>query len=160
MSISALPTPPLPHPLPPNQSGWWTVSRGRETRINHYILMSNSHFPNIFFSVQFHQNVTCYKTTLDLFIDYHSLLCTCSLQGHRQRGGGGGDGDMNPPPRFKVGGWWVQSSPQVLVTKKKKSLEIETENEISTFLALIIWKASSFKIVWFNNFYIKYILCF
>ena len=47
--------------------------------------------------------------------------------------------------------------PQVLVTRrKKKSLKIETENEISTFLALIICKVSSFKIVWSNNFYIKY----
>ena len=40
------------------------------------------------------------------------------------------------------GGWFVQSSPEVLVTKK-----IETENEISTFLALIICEASSFKIL-------------
>ena len=40
--------------------------------------------------------------------------------------------------------------------KKKKSLEIETENEINTFLALIICTVSSFIIVWSNNFYIKY----
>ena len=44
-----------------------------------------------------------------------------------------------------------------MTRRKKKSLEIETENEISTFLALIICKVSSFKIVWSNNFYIKYI---
>ena len=37
----------------------------------------------------------------------------------------------------------------------KKSLEIETDYEISTFLALIIiCKASSFKIMWSSNFYI------
>ena len=32
------------------------------------------------------------------------------------------------------------------MTKKKSLLEIETENEISTFLALIICKVSSFKL--------------
>ena len=61
--------------------------------------------------------------------------------------------------RWGGGGWCVQSSPQVLVTKKNIMVEIETENEISTFLALIC-KASSFKIVWSNNFYIKYVLRF
>ena len=66
------------------------------------------------------------------------------------------------PPRFKVVGDGVynRSFPQVLVTKNKSLLEIETENEISTFLALIICKASSVKIVWSNNFYIKYVLRF
>ena len=46
-----------------------------------------------------------------------------------------------------MGGWFVQSSPEVLVTKKISLLEIETESEISPFLALIICEASSFKIL-------------
>ena len=64
------------------------------------------------------------------------------------------------PPLFKVGdGVYNHPPPPGLVTKIYL-LEIETENEISTFLALIICKASSFKIVWSNNFYIKYVITF
>ena len=58
-------------------------------------------------------------------------------------------------PRFKVG-VVCTIIPPGFSDEKKYLQEIETENEISTFLALIICKASSFKIVCSNNFYIKY----
>ena len=61
-------------------------------------------------------------------------------------GGGGGWGVH--PPRFKVGVVCkIIPPPPRFHGDDKKSLEIENENEISTFLALIICKASSFKIV-------------
>ena len=74
-------------------------------------------------------------------------------------GGGGGEGMRGCIPLdLKWGGGCTIIPPGF--SDENKSLEIETENEISTFLALIICKASSFKIVWSNNFYIKYVLRF